>query len=152
MIECRYSTINDVDYLESRLRESDVKEIWASCHNVSREALQSGLERSVYCMTIVKDGEPIGMFGVRGESVVGSVGIVWALGTDRIKEVPMTVLMRSRKYIDQMLSIYPMLTNFVHAENLVSLRWLKKLGATILEKKPFGCDSELFHQFYFVRS
>jgi hypothetical protein len=149
-IRVRDSVIGDVDAMKNRLRESDVKEIWASHHHTPEEGLKLCVENSIMCFTI-ENGRPIGIFGISPTNLLGDQASIFLLSTDDLKKIEKRFLRNCRKFIDYMLSHYPYLDNYVHAENKKSIEWLKFLGATVEEAVPYGISKEMFHHFYFVR-
>ena len=69
-VTVRSSTIEDVEYLKDKLRQSDIDEVWASHRHTPEEALRLSLERSAMSFTIEDNGKPVGMFGVVPETSV----------------------------------------------------------------------------------
>lgn len=150
MIRVRRSNMSDVEYMKTRLRKDDVKEIWASHHSTPEDALKRCITDSILSFT-VQNGKPIAIFGICAEQVLGRRATIFMLATDDLNKITITFLRRNRKFILYLLSFYDVLENFVHADNKKSILWLKYLGATIEEAKPYGAEGELFHYFYFKR-
>ena len=149
-IVVRRSVRSDVEYLKSRIRWSDQNEIWASDHMYPHEALKKGLEKSIFCCTIT-NGNPIAMFGIVPQTLLGHKASIWMLGTDGIEKIKIKFLRTNKKFIDMMLEYYPYLYNHVDERNTVSIEWLKFCGAKVKDPKPYGVERRPFRYFYFNR-
>ena len=149
-IKVRKSESKDVGHIAKHMRASDVHEIFASDHKTPEQALKEGMEKSIYVRTI-QNSVPIAVFGICPTHILGDKATIWCLGTDDIDKMKITFLRHNKEYLDEMLSYYPRLENFVHSKNTKSIQWLRFLGATIEEAKPYGAEQELFHRFFFER-
>ena len=149
-IKVRKSESKDIAYLAQHMRKCDVDEVWAAAHKTPEEALREGMDHSIYCRTC-ENGNPILMFGIVPHSICGHSASVWMLSTDDIEKIKIKFLRHNKEYLDEMLCYYSRLENFVHSKNTKSVQWLKCLGATIEEARPYGVDQELYHHFYFER-
>ena len=75
------------------------------------------------------DGDtPIGMFGVSSPSILANIGTPWLLGTDEMLNIRHQFIRESMQYLDHMFALYPRLVNFIHIDNVASLRWLTWMG------------------------
>lgn len=140
----------DVPSLAERMRADDVHEIWASNHVTPQEALEQGMKHSVFCAT-VENGRPIAMFGVAVENLSDEKGSVWLLASDDLFKIKKKFLQNSRHFIDIMLEFYPRLENYVHCNNIKSIRWLKMCGAKLESPELYGVEKEFFQKFVFER-
>lgn len=148
-IVVRSAKMSDVDGMKNRLRESDIKEIWASHHYTPEQALKKCVD-TVFAATI-ENGRPIGLFGINATELLGKKATVFMLATNDLEKIEMRFLRNCRQFIDYMLEYYPYLENWVHANNKKSIAWLKFLGATVEDAKPYGIENEQFHHFYFTK-
>jgi len=99
------------------------------------------------CWSAFIDGQLAAILGAAPLSVVSGLGSPWMLGTP-VLDANSRILVRSTPgYIAQMLQAFPHLVNFVHAKNTTSVRWLRRLGFTVHEARPFGALGEPFHPF-----
>lgn len=151
-IVVRTSDFTDVEYLAPRLRESDVKEVWASNHHTPFMALYHSYDKSILCLTIEYDGEAVAMFGLNGENVLSNIGTVWLLGSDELFKHRIRFIRHSKRFLNIMLNMYPTIFNYVHAENKESIDWLIHCGAKIAEPQPYGMEQEMFRYFQFERT
>ncbi len=147
----RSSTMADVEYLSTRLRESDREEILASNNVKPYEALSIGLKESVLCLTVENNKEVIFMFGINAEDLTSNHAIIWMLASDKIDSIQHRFLRHSRRFINIFLDMYPNLENYVAKKNVKSLEWLRRCGAIIEQEIPYGIEAELFHRFTFKR-
>ena len=142
------SVISDIAKMKNNLRPSDVKEVWASHHYTPCQALEACVYKAIFACTI-KNGKPLGIFGINTDNIVGTRATIFMLSTPDLDKIERRFVRNSRAFIRLMLSYYPYLDNWVHADNKQSIKWLRWLGAVIEEPKPYGIEGEMFHHFYF---
>lgn len=147
MAEVFKADIADIGPIAENMRDADKLEIWLSSHLKPYEALRRSLEVSDKTFTIVHDQAPIAMFGVRCQSLLGRTGVPWLLGTDRITEVRQQFIKEGSRWIEILQDGYTVLTNYVHEDNRVSIKWLKRLGFTIMPAVQAGPEMAWFHKF-----
>lgn len=151
-IEVRKTDYEDILYLHTRLRKSDVQEIYASHHHDPYSALCLSYYRSLLCFTVVYSGNPVAMFGVVPENYLGHKAVIWLLGTDDLTKHRIRFARHSKKFVGMFLDMYPFIFNFVHDKNKESIDWLKRIGAKIGEPMPYGEEKENFRFFCFERN
>ena len=146
----RPATFEDCHDLAPRMRSQDAKEVMASNGAKPYEALSESFRVSSECYTIIhEDGEIVGMFGVADAKIFGSP---WLLGSDKLPETKRVMLPVSAKWVEEKNDQYPLLLNYVHADNTVSIRWLKSLGFEFIKlDKEYGVGKEPFYQFVRVK-
>jgi len=128
------------------MRQQDRDEVWAAYHHGPREALVSSLRVSTKAWTIMLEDEPIGIFGVGSDSLLSETGSPWLLATDWVREIRIQFIRRMGPYLEEMLSDYPVLVNYVDARNTDTLRWLHWWGFRIDEPEPWGLEGLPFHK------
>lgn len=133
------------------MREADRREAWASHRHAPEEALRESLSLSELAWTCLVEGLPAFMWGAgRKGSLISWTGAPWLLGTDSFfredRELHREFLRRCPDYVARMQDRFPVLENFVHAENRLSIRWLKWCGFR-LEEKPTPINGEDFYLF-----
>lgn len=137
----------DVAILIDNLRPSDL----AECKAYGRPDIAAGIEssarRSVLCWSGFVDDELAAIIGVAPINMVCGVGSPWMLGTPVLDRHHRILVRRTPEYIAKMLTAFPHLVNFVHAQNTTSVRWLRRLGFVVASPQPFGARGELFHRF-----
>ena len=119
------------------LRQQDLDEIHEATDLSPELAVAYSIAHSERGYTALIDDIPCAVFGV-------AQGVIWLVGTDEITHHPVTFLRVSRKIFPQLSHGYPVLHNYVHEANTLSLRWLQWLG--------FHVDPSVnhFHYVYFL--
>jgi hypothetical protein len=137
--------------IASDMRQADVDEVWASNQYTPLEALHEGFKRSELSVVVTVNDEPCVMLGLVVHSALTGSGIPWLLGTNNALNYKRNFFTQVPDVIDAMLDVCPRLFNYVHVENKVSIRWLKRIGFTFDDPIPYGHSGELFHKFYLER-
>lgn len=149
----RDSTPTDIAYLRNNLKPSDVEEIWASHHLMPYEALQEGLANSLECLTVLKEGVPLAMFGIVAIAEPEKA-IIWMLSSPDLHKVGLEFIRHTAGFVGFFFHKYPQYKtffNFVDERNKLSVRWLSRTGAVLSEAKPFGAEQMPFHYFEYRR-
>ena len=131
-------TVEHAKALAPFLRESDIKEARAMGVEDPGAGLVKSVEVSEKCWAVLDGDTVVAMFGV------DSLDAVWLLGSDRMREHGHFFYEAPKLYLAEMLWGRESLWNFVHAENFVSLRWLKTLGFSLLDPVAMGPLGEKF--------
>lgn len=129
------------------LRQIDIDEAWAIAAFKPLEALLYSVQDSAESWTVMfPDSDiPAFIFGIgRPGQILDSKRCVWLLGTPQIKRVSKQFIMESGDHLT-MLAHGQTVYNYVLEGNSASLRWLKLLGFTIMEPKPYGWLNKPFH-------
>lgn len=129
------------------MRDADAAEVWASHRHTPMDALIKGWSMSDYSVVVECDGVPCAMFGLVVENLMTGAGVPWLLSSHHALQYKRAFLVQSPPVIAQMLDICPRLSNYVHAKNRVSMRWLKWLGFTI-DANAISVNQEPFHRFH----
>ncbi len=142
MVRIEQATLEHIDLLE--VRQADIDEVYSASGLDIKEALRVSLGMTGFHYAGYINDELICIFGVGG---LYSFGFPYMIGSDKIIKHRKTFLVYSRGFIDKMKKRYSYMTNFVDARNTVAIEWLKWLGFTIHEAKPYGYLGLPFHQF-----
>lgn len=138
----------DAQAVAADMREQDVAEVRAIGETDLVAAIADSIADSVLCWTVEADGQVAAVLGVVPiDGLLGSIGAPWMLGTPLVRRHGGALERRSRSYIARMLDAYPHLVNFVHADNHVAVRWLRRAGFELQPAQPFGPMGALFHRF-----
>lgn len=151
-VRVRVSSFSDAKELKDSLKKSDVEEIWVSYHLKPKEALEMSIATSLFSLTVEDYGNPIAIFGICPDSVLGTKATIWMLASDMLEKRRLRFLKHSRKFIEMMLGFYPYLYNYVDERNKSSINWLKFCGANIQDPQPYGVEQMPFRYFYFERN
>jgi hypothetical protein len=144
----RKATIEDVEYLSTRLRAMDLREISSVSERSARSALLSGLRTSDFCRVGTVDGYPVCIYGVRAFSSLSREGMIWMLGTDDLASHFMRFGRECMRQVKEMVKNFDYVENWCHADNKLTIRWLKWLGFGFDYAEPYGRDKELYHRFF----
>jgi len=141
----RVTTQAHIDELESNLRDMDKLEI-KSFNSTPHSALNGSYQNSDVALTVMtKDGEVMAIFGAGGSPEA----YIWMLGSPQVDQYSRHFLRHCRNWVWALVELYGSVSNYIHAENFVCLKWLEWCGAVFSE--PFNIDGELFRKFTITR-
>lgn len=83
----------------------------------------------------------------RRGSILSGTGVPWVLAMDTLLGVKRDFLRQSRIYVAPMQEKFPLLENFVHADNALAIRWLRWCGFTVAGE-PEVINGERFFRFW----
>lgn len=135
------ATDEHAEDLIENMREIDKLEV--SCFGHSpRQAVERSISESDVSLTVLsKKGKVMAIFGAG----VTEEPHIWLLGTKELDKNPLTLLRHCHKWITSFVEVYGEVSNWIHADNLVCLRWLQWCGAEISE--PVEVQGELLRKF-----
>jgi ribosomal protein S18 acetylase RimI-like enzyme len=137
----------DLDSVLANIRQADRDECEALFGAGSlKDAAVRTVANSLDTWVAEVDGEPVALFGVVG-GLTGRTGYPWMFGTDAIDRNRRSLMRDCRGYIQQMLDVFPRLTNLVDARNEKYIRWLKRIGFRILSPINIGVAGLPFYPF-----
>ncbi|WP_109798679.1 hypothetical protein [Novosphingobium meiothermophilum] len=137
-----------VEHIATNLRQADIDEIQASVGGEPAEAVRQSVACSTRCWVgLDRTGLPVVLFGV-APSVIAGVGQPWLVATDASGRERVAFARLSRPYAEEMLEVYPVLTNFVDVRNEAALDWLVWAGFRFIDADPrHGPEKRPFIQF-----
>ena len=148
----RKATSKDIPYLAANLREADRREIYAATGGTPKRSLTDAFlfpNNGIWVVTCF--GKPEGIFGV-GKTRNPEIGCPWMLATDKLVKYPHYFLRRSREWVNRFSFEFPVLVNFVHAENGLHIRWLKWCGFRFVAlHEEYGHSAAPFWEFNLIR-
>lgn len=147
MVEFVQPTPAHVQDLAANLRAADRAELAACGFSDARRAIEVSLACSTHMAAAVADGRCVAILGVTPLSLLDGCGSPWMLGTDLVVAHRRALMTCAPTYIRAMLHAYPHLVNYVHADNDVAVRWLRRAGFKLHQPEPYGARGELFHRF-----
>lgn len=130
MIELVPARLAHVGPIATRMRSDDV----AECRALGRkpkEALRLGLRFSLAPVAVLIDRRPEAMLGVYPQSLIGSVGVPWMLGTEVLYDNARGFIELGPLVIGQMLADFALLENVVSVENVRAIRFLRWVGFSV---------------------
>ncbi|MEE9598140.1 MAG: hypothetical protein V3V96_15320 [Acidiferrobacterales bacterium] len=134
-------------YLAEHMRQEDVDECWAACRYTPEQAVKVSVDGTPNPITILRDGEVVGIYGVGKQTLLGGLGIPWMLRTDLPVGHTRKFYRSMRKMVDDMNTRADYLLNYVDVRNRTSVSWLSRVGFTLHDPVPYGPDELLFHPF-----
>ena len=123
------------------MRAVDQAEVKLMSGHTPMEALAYSVHVSAESVVGYIDDVPACIFGVSGGGLGASV---WMLGTDALARRPLSVARASEEPVMGLLARHGVLSNYVHAENKTTLRWLSWLGFEIHPPVPAGLSGAMF--------
>ena len=152
MIEYLKPTQFDINHLADNMCAADTAEVWASHRHTPRQAIEAGVNSSDYMTAVRMDGVPIGIYGLGVRDILIGEGTLWMLTTDGMRKAWRDLVTVTPLVIEGMFSVCTRLSNHVHADNKMSIRWLRSLGFIIEPPEPIGVGGEMFHEFYMTKA
>lgn len=138
------ATGDRLDAVADGLRAADRAELAITAPGQAlREVLRESAAASRWAIVASVDGRPAIAYGV-APSLDPDIGVPWMLATDDLLRVRREFTERCRGEVRLMQQAFRVLTNEVHRENAVALRWLSWLGFHIDRERPVGPGGELF--------
>jgi hypothetical protein len=129
------------------MRASDVHEMHAGGHHDMHHVVENSVAHSLLCWSAFADGELGCIIGCAPVSILSGIGSPWMLGTPVLDQHSRVLVRQTPRYIAKMLEAFPHLLNFVHQDNITSVRWLRRLGFVLSAAAPYGPLGEPFHKF-----
>ncbi len=141
-----------IQFIADNMRAEDIIEVYAAGRHTPIEALEMSMKNSRRSVVVYdNDDVPLAILCIVLRDFLSGVGVPWLLSTEQALKHKRQFLELSPPVIQEMLDMCPKLVNYVHADNKLSIRWLRWLGFTIEDPKPAGPSKELFHRFTMER-
>lgn len=133
-----------VEHVAAHLRAADRAELAITSPGEDPAAvLRDSVQGARLAIVAAVDGVPAIVYGV-SPTPDPYIGSVWMLSTKDLHRVRRQFIERCRAEVRLMQQHYPVLTNEVHRENTLAIRWLEWLGFTIDRARPTGPNGELY--------
>lgn len=145
----RKATQDDAEYILANLRKADLIELTALYGlQLFGPAVCGSVSASDLAWVALLDDMPVCIFGA--SDLAPGVGTPWLLATEAWYAIPARALMKAcDKYMSEILNKYPLVMNYIHAGNTVSIKWLKCLGFEFSATPiPYGKYDEPFYLFW----
>lgn len=145
----RNPTLDDVLHVATHMRAADIAECNAMGERDLVDVLRTGVRSSVWSHTVLIDDVPACILGVapHGSLLTATSGVPWMLGTDLVTRHRRAFIRTAPAYIEKMLGTFSHLLNYVHAENVQAVRWLRRAGFTLHPAVQAGPYGAMFHLF-----
>jgi hypothetical protein len=129
------------------MRPGDVTEVACASGDTPLAALRRSVAFSTHSAVALYEETPLFACGVAPLSALGGIGAPWLLGSVAMEQHTRRLVQIAPAYIAAMLRAYPVLVNFVHADNRRAVRWLRAAGFTLHPAVPYGVSQAPFHRF-----
>lgn len=140
-------TRDRLEFLANNLCVADLNEIMGMSAMGPWAALKLSVLMSHESYVGLVDDRPVCAFGLGIGDQIGGLARPWLLGTDEMKVLPVSFARRNRAMVRHWSTRFPVLQNYVSAENTRSIRWLNWLGFKVFPMEPFGPFGWRFHRF-----
>lgn len=144
MYELRKVTLDDVKYFDKNARQADKDEVFLLTGRTIGEVLTDTPNLEKDGNVWVVNNKIVAIFGV---TKWDKDNIIWMLATNDFDKYTNIFKRDCRKVFKDLIINYDYLYNYVHSKHYKAIRWLKWLGANILEPEPIGLNGELFCKF-----
>ena len=129
----RATQLHDVCELAPNLRSEDKREV-NTLGKTSEQSLLTGYLLGRVCRSIINNyGQVVGMYGVVPAD--DKTGLVWMLGSDKLKKIKIPFLKESRTEVEGMNTLFPHLWNIIDSRNELHLKWIKWCGFKIIGER-----------------
>ena len=153
-VTIRKPTLCEVLDFHHYLREEDLREIRDVGGMTPQQSLVESWQVSKDNCFVAehKDNGWICIWGCGPSETIG-VGYPWLMATPEIENIPMTFLRESKRWLEDVHKVYPIMTNVADERNGVHLKWLKWLGFSFVNRyQNFGPGKVSVVQFARVSS
>lgn len=145
MVSHRIATIEDIDYIHSKMRTEDVQEILSIADVNALEALKESFCASCECIVGEEDGNVFCVVGL----IPDNTGVtLWMLFTNEVNSLPISFFKISKKLVKEWLDKYVYLHNYTQKDNIFILKWLKMLDFNIEPVSLLGIKQIEVHNFW----
>jgi hypothetical protein len=143
MVNKREATIEDINYIATKLSTGDIEEILSLTNTNVLEALKESFYASQDCFVGEMNGKIFCIVGcIPGEEGAN----LWMLFTSDVQYLPISFFKISKKVLKEWIDKYGHIHNYTQQENAFILKWLKWLEFTI---EPLSLLGKLeVHKFY----
>ena len=129
----RATQLHDVCELAPNLRSEDKREV-NTLGKTPEQSLLTGYLLGRVCRSIINNyGQVVGMYGVVPAD--SKTGLVWMLGSDKLKKIKRPFLRESRTEVEKMNTLFPHLWNIIDSRNEMHLKWIKWCGFKIIGER-----------------
>lgn len=151
MIVIRPIRSADIAHVAANARDADRREGLDLFGYDVLEGLTESVKASSWCAAIEDDEELIALVGVAAHELLTTHGAPWMIGVNGIEKHGRAFVRMTQPIIGRMLDEYPLLSNIVHSENALSVRWLKRAGFTFGALEPVGQAGAMGFRFWKAR-
>jgi hypothetical protein len=145
------ATLDHCRLLAGSLRAEDLRECLAAGSRPFKALWRSWRGSPAYRKTAFVDGKIAAMWGCGG-AWLSEEGLPWLLTSPAVETIPLKFLHECRSGVEEMLALYPVLRNYVHADYDRSIRFLRLVGFDVGAPEPYGPHKQLFRPVRLTRA
>lgn len=149
VVTFRPATEADARWMSPRLRKADRRELIASTGQPPSVTLAMSVAMGD-ALTGEIDGVPAAILGMPLTSHLPVTGCPWMVGTDDLEKHRVPVARASREVTDEWKKNVHLMVNYVDSRNRQAKVWLRWLGFTLEDARPYGPYGVPFHRFFWV--
>ena len=145
----RKATADDGAYLCKNLRLQDRDEL-ESIHGLEMdfsEVLDRCVSKSIEAFVLEVNGVPVCMFGISWFNEKKNSVCPWLLGSEALHLEGKELVKKGKECVVRWSKKYDTLINFVHSENMKTVKWLSRIGFKIHTPVKYGVYGEEFFPF-----
>lgn len=150
----REATLDDIKFVSSNVRDADLEEALDMWNVTPYLVLTStDITTKPYKTLAIcdKQGTAWGLAGV-APTASTSTGLAWAVFRRGSDELRFTLMKQARPVLHELHKDYPLLFNWVSAENPLHVNFLRHMGFSFLSIKPtWGAAGKTFYEFASIR-
>lgn len=129
-VEIIPTEFSHIRLLCENMRERE-REAFMTLGESPERVLTQEVAKNLLSYTGLADGKVVVIWGARCDTILSDEAFVWAVFTEHLYEVPITMLRHSREGLDILRSNFKRFHGFVLGDFECSQRWLRWLGFTI---------------------
>ncbi len=133
------------------IRDIDALEVEITSGVAPMPGIVKSVKASCMSAVVCAGDTPLAVMGLVKKGTLSNTGVPWLLASNTAMLHRKSFLLESPPVIQEMLNVCPNLVNWVHSDNIASIRWLRWLGFTIDPAKPVNSNGDLFHRFHMSR-
>lgn len=137
-----------IEAIANNVRQADCDECWSAGLVTVRTALEISLEHATLARTWLVDGVPAAMGGITG---MRDGATIWLITTELVETHRRAFVVHALAAFQKERAGFDLLYNFVDARNRRAIQWLRWMGFTLDDAKPYGPMGQPFHFFWWRR-
>ena len=147
-IEIVTAEYEHIPVIADNIRDADRQEMYDYCLLNPTEALERSWSGAKMAWTGLIDDVPVCMFGVSAGTLLTGIGLPWLITAKGIEQHSVVFLRRCKPVVMTMARSFDRLENYVSAQNILAITWLKWLGFKFGQEEEMGLFKKPFIRFW----
>lgn len=131
-VRIEYAKANHAPFILQNLRDQAIPPVVEWIGNVEGR-LRQEIEGSAWAYAGYYNDDLAVVWGVKASSMVSGYGYLWMISTQVCDEHPFLLARHSRKFVDEIKSVFPVLHGLVERKYRRSQNWLRWLGFSLVD-------------------